>query len=122
MVQHDQPAVSTTTFYSREDEMTHLCLEHFMSNPSFVEVFQMLKNEITLYPNSTRRELSDLVSERFPTDSEGHFILNFDEARALDHHFFATGNTLYWLKAYGYPEDVSIRGIFTFCNDPAEHV
>ncbi|NBQ48268.1 MAG: hypothetical protein EBU33_07425 [Sphingobacteriia bacterium] len=98
-------------------QFTHLHVQNFASNEAFREVFQLLHNELNVHPQSTRRELSDLVSARFPPDSDGRFVLNFDEARSLDHHFFATGNTSYWLRAYGYPEDISIRGIFTFSKD-----
>jgi hypothetical protein len=118
---------SATTFASTDErtrythsdhELTvvpeHLRVANFFDNDAFVDVFQLLTNTIFSNPLATRAELSALVHATFPNGPTDEFVVGFDEARALDHHFFNTGNTNYWLAAYDYPQNLECAGIFTF--------
>ena len=92
----------------------HLHLSHFEDNDTFVEVLQLLTNEMHTNPASTRSSMRDLVYQKFPYDENGRFVLDFAECSALDHFFWQTGETTHWLGAFGYPTNNTHTGMFTF--------
>ena len=97
----------------------HLHLSNFEDNDTFVEVLQLLTNEMHTNPASTRSSMRELVYQKFPYDENGRFVLDFAECSALDHFFWQTGETTHWLGAFGYPTNNNHTGMFTFRFDNA---
>jgi hypothetical protein len=93
----------------------HMTLDNFKHEERVQRVFQVLINEISEDPAATPEMLRDVVDRAFPENADtGEGLLSFEHARALDHYFFNTGRTRYWLRAHDFPVDVSRAGIFTF--------
>ena len=93
----------------------HLTLDNFKGDDRVQQVFQIIINEMSEDPAATPKMLRDVVLRTFPENNDtGEGVLSFTHARALDHYFFNTGLTRYWLRAYDFPDNVTRAGMFTF--------
>ena len=82
----------------------------YANDPIFQQVFDLVAHGVQndLEVNT----LADSISNVFPVDENGEFILTFAQCNALDNHFYDTGRTFFWREAYGNPLEDQVVTIY----------
>ena len=82
----------------------------YADDPIFQQVFDLVAHGV--HNDLEVNTLADSISNVFPVDENGEFILTFAQCNALDNHFYNTGRTFFWREAYGNPLDDQVVTIY----------